>query len=182
LTEVDADGEQLLRGWLAAEAAAKLQTDFTPELFRLERLGMWTKLRPGVRDFLRRAHEKYELWIHTNGNRGYADAMMDLLDPQGTYFGGRIIAQGVGESDASVQQAKRLMAGLEGREPVAVILDDSSAVWPHDKRNLFVVERYLFFPSSRKRFGMKGKSLLEVNRCAWLLDGGRAVRLRHQWH
>lgn len=28
---------------------------------------------------------------------------------------------------------KRLTSGLEGREPIVVILDDSSAVWPHDR-------------------------------------------------
>jgi RNA polymerase II C-terminal domain phosphatase-like 3/4 len=50
---------------------------------------------------------------------------------------------------------------------VVVIVDDSSAVWPHDRRNLFVVERYIYFPSSRKRFGMQGKSLLEIDRCDW---------------
>lgn len=39
------------------------------ELFRVSKLGMWTKLRPGLREFLRRAHEHFELWIHTAGNR-----------------------------------------------------------------------------------------------------------------
>lgn len=28
---------------------------------------MWTKLRPGVREFLRRAADNFELWIHTAG-------------------------------------------------------------------------------------------------------------------
>ena len=54
--------------------------------------------------------------------------------------------------------------GLEGREPMVIIVDDSSAVWPHDRRNLFVVERYIYFPSSRKRLGMNGKSLMEIDR------------------
>lgn len=36
-------------------------------LFRLDRIGMWTKLRPGVRRFLTAAAPHYELWIHTNG-------------------------------------------------------------------------------------------------------------------
>lgn len=30
-------------------------------------LQMWTKLRPGVRQFLQTAAQHYELWIHTNG-------------------------------------------------------------------------------------------------------------------
>jgi hypothetical protein len=47
-----------------------------------------------------------------------------------------------------------------------LIVDDSSAVWPNDRRNLFIVERYIYFPSSRKRLGMAGKSLMEVDRWA----------------
>lgn len=96
-------------------------------------------------------------------------AMVDLLDPNGVYFNGRVIAQGAPSSpEDNVTDPvvfKRLMQGLEGREPVLLIVDDSSAVWPYDKRNLFVVERYIYFPSSRKRFGMQGKSLLEIDRC-----------------
>lgn len=37
------------------------------------RMGMWTKLRPGVREFLRRAAERFELWIYTAGSKPYAD-------------------------------------------------------------------------------------------------------------
>lgn len=36
-------------------------------------MGMWTKLRPGVREFLRRAAERFELWIYTAGSKPYAD-------------------------------------------------------------------------------------------------------------
>lgn len=57
-----------------------------------------------------------------------------------------------------------LRQGLEGCEPVVLIVDDSSAVWPNDRRNLFIVERYIYFPSSRKRLGMQGRSLMEVDR------------------
>ena len=39
------------------------------QLFKLTKLGMWTKLRPGLRAFLDRAKDSFELWIHTNGNR-----------------------------------------------------------------------------------------------------------------
>lgn len=33
------------------------------------RLQMWTKLRPGVREFLARASQYFQLWIHTNGGQ-----------------------------------------------------------------------------------------------------------------
>lgn len=43
------------------------------DLHRLARVSMWTKLRPGVREFLRRAAERFELWIYTAGSKAYAD-------------------------------------------------------------------------------------------------------------
>jgi hypothetical protein len=99
----------------------------------------------------------------------YADAVLELLDPHRAYFGSRVIAADE-EHDAGA--AKRLVSGLEGREPIAVIVDDSMAVWPHDRRNLFVVERYIYFPSSQERFGLQGLSLLEIDRCARGLHQG----------
>ena len=56
--------------------------------------------------------------------------------------------------------------GLEGREAVAIIVDDSTRVWPHHGHNLLAVERYLWFPSSRRHFGLPGKSLMQLHRCA----------------
>ena len=140
-----------------------MHDNWVPELFRLERAGMWVKLRPGLRDFLRRCHDKFELWAHTDGTRAHAGAMLDLVDPNGSLFASRIIADGE-TSEPFASASKRIQAGLSGRESVTIALDDSAALWPLDKRHLFAVERYLFFPSSRKRFGMKGKSLLEINR------------------
>eukprot|EP00798_Chlamydomonas_sp_ICE-L_P027333 gene27333-4630_t len=165
-SEVTPEAEAMLTQQIASMEAKNLP-EASIYLFRLERLGLWTKLRPGVREFLDAAKDKFELWIHTNGNKSYADAMVELLDPTKELFGPRVIAQGTsnnGEEAGAATLSKRLMDGLEGREPVSVILDDSSAVWPHDRRNLLMVERYLYFPASRKKFGMEGKSLLEVNR------------------
>ena len=47
---------------------------------------------------------------------------------------------------------------------MAVVVDDSSAVWPNHERNLLKVERYIYFPSSRRQFGLRGKALLELGR------------------
>eukprot|EP00775_Hariotina_reticulata_P011392 gene11392-11540_t len=178
-SEVDAEWEYKLEH-LAADQLSRPKEE--RDLHRLGRVGMWTKLRPGVRDFLKRAAERFELWIYTAGSKAYADAMVDLLDPQGAYFGGRVIAQGVptapDEVPGDAVVFKRLMQGLEGREPVVLIVDDSSAVWPHDRRNLFVVERYIYFPSSRKRFGMQGKSLLEIDRDECPMRGMLMTALR----
>lgn len=66
-SEVDPEHEAMLRSHQANEAL-RLPEE-RRELFRLDRIQMWTKLRPAVRQFLETAHEHFELWIHTNGNR-----------------------------------------------------------------------------------------------------------------
>ena len=38
-------------------------------LFRLDAIGMWTKLRPGVRAMLAQLAPLFQMWIFTNGNR-----------------------------------------------------------------------------------------------------------------
>lgn len=55
-------------------------------------------------------------------------AIADIFDTDGRLFGPRIIAQGSGDSAAVVDLAKRLRAGLEGREMVSIIVDDTSSV------------------------------------------------------
>ena len=60
--------------------------------------------------------------------RTYALAIADVVDPDGRLFGPRIIAQGTGDNAAVVDLAKRLRAGLEGRDMVSIIVDDTSSV------------------------------------------------------
>jgi RNA polymerase II C-terminal domain phosphatase-like 3/4 len=92
------------------------------------------------------------------GNKLYATEMAKLLDPKGELFAGRVISRGddsVGDpfdSDDRVPKSKDL-DGVLGMESAVVIIDDSIRVWPHNKHNLIVVERYL----SLKRFLYKPK-------------------------
>lgn len=61
--------EPSVNAWLEgrAEADAALPQQEKRMLFRISGMQMYTKLRPGIREFLRRTAEKFELWIHTNG-------------------------------------------------------------------------------------------------------------------
>ena len=53
---------------------------------------MWTKLRPGLRAFLQRAAQKFELHICTMGDRDYAQQIAALLDPTRRLFAERIVS------------------------------------------------------------------------------------------
>ena len=54
------------------------------------------------------------------------------------------------------------MQGLAGLDAISVIVDDSEDVWPGHKDNLVMVERYVFFPSSRRQLGLSRASMLET--------------------
>ncbi|CAL9235405.1 unnamed protein product [Arabidopsis halleri] len=136
-------------------------------LFRFPHMGMWTKLRPGIWNFLEKASKLYELHLYTMGNKLYATEMAKLLDPKGVLFNGRVISKGDDgdplDGDERVPKSKDL-EGVMGMESSVVIIDDSVRVWPHNKMNLIAVERYLYFPCSRRQFGLLGPSLLELDR------------------
>lgn len=135
-------------------------------LFRFPHMGMWTKLRPGIWNFLEKASNLFELHLYTMGNKLYATEMAKLLDPKGDLFAGRVISRGDDgdpfDGDERVPKSKDL-EGVLGMESAVVIIDDSVRVWPHNKLNLIVVERYIYFPCSRRQFGLPGPSLLEID-------------------
>ncbi|KAL3511496.1 hypothetical protein ACH5RR_030897 [Cinchona calisaya] len=149
-------------------------------LFRFPHMGMWTKLRPGVWNFLEKASKLYELHLYTMGNKLYATEMAKLLDPKGELFAGRVISRGddgdLLDGDERVPKSKDL-EGVMGMESAVVIIDDSLRVWPHNKLNLIVVERYIFFPCSRRQFGLPGPSLLEIDHDERSEDGTLASSL-----
>ncbi|CAJ1838307.1 unnamed protein product [Sphenostylis stenocarpa] len=159
--EVDPVHEEILRK-KEQEDREKPQRD----IFRFPHMGMWTKLRPGIWNFLEKASKLYELHLYTMGNKLYATEMAKVLDPKGVLFAGRVISRG--DDTDSVDGEERApktkdLEGVLGMESGVVIIDDSVRVWPHNKLNLIVVERYTYFPCSRRQFGLLGPSLLEID-------------------
>ncbi|XP_078447233.1 C-terminal domain phosphatase-like 3 [Wolffia australiana] len=149
-------------------------------LFRFPHMGMWTKLRPGIWNFLEKTSKLFELHLYTMGNKLYATEMAKVLDPTGVLFAGRVISRGHDgdglNADDRAPKSKDL-DGVLGMESAVVIIDDSLRVWPHHKLNLIVVERYTYFPCSRRQFGMPGPSLLEIDHDERLEDGTLASSL-----
>ncbi|CAN0838383.1 RNA polymerase II C-terminal domain phosphatase-like 3 [Linum grandiflorum] len=160
-SEVDPVHEEILR---KKEEQDREKTQ--KHLFRFPHMGMWTKLRPGIWNFLEKASKLFELHLYTMGNKLYATEMAKVLDPKGVLFSGRVISRGDDgdpvDGDDRVPKSKDL-EGVLGMESAVVIIDDSVRVWPHNKLNLIVVERYIYFPCSRRQFGLPGPSLLEID-------------------
>lgn len=140
-----------------AAAAGGGDTPRQLELFQLEAVCMWTKLRPGVHAFLEAAHARFDLHVYTMGDKSYAVEMARLLDPTGRLFQGRVISSG----DSTRRGLKDLDVVL-GAEHMALVVDDTEAVWPRFRGNLVLVERYVFFPACARRFGSR-QSLMELH-------------------
>ncbi|GJN22505.1 hypothetical protein PR202_gb10072 [Eleusine coracana subsp. coracana] len=71
---------------------------------------MLTKLRPFVRGFLEQASAMFEMYVYTLGDQDYAAAAAKLLDPDGAYFGGRIVS-----SDESTRPDRKSLDVIPGR-------------------------------------------------------------------
>ena len=49
--------------------------------------------RPGLNRFLEEMNQMYEMHVYTMGTRSYADAICKAIDPEGKYFGTRILSR-----------------------------------------------------------------------------------------
>ena len=77
--EVEPELAARLQEQMSAEAMAGLDAS-EKGLHAMGHIGMWTKLRPGIREFLAAAAQSFELWIHTNGNRsGLVSLCMEVV-------------------------------------------------------------------------------------------------------
>lgn len=116
----------------------------------------WIKLRPGLRAFMARVSELYELHIFTHGAKEYGQRVADLLDPGNVYFAPQA---GVGErrvttvddaySEAehrrksATHQYKRLERLFPVSDAHVLVLDDNN-VWGGSP-NVVRVVPYLFW-------------------------------------
>ncbi|KAJ0973543.1 hypothetical protein J5N97_021502 [Dioscorea zingiberensis] len=133
-------------------------------LFCLPGLSMWTKLRPGIWNFLDKASKLYELHVYTLGMKSYAAEIVKILDPTGTLFQGRVISRGDksdlpnGGGESSLIKDFNKVQRLESD---VLIMDDTINVWPHNQRNLIAVKSYNYFPESRQPYEPCEPSFLE---------------------
>lgn len=89
--------------------------------------GCWyyLKPRPGLKEFLQEANKKYEMHIYTMGTRAYAESVCEAVDPQGHFFGGRILTRD--ESGSLTQKSLNRLFPCD--TSMVVIIDDRADVW-----------------------------------------------------
>lgn len=101
--------------------------------------------RPGLCQFLKEQSQLYEMHVYTMGTRTYADAICKIIDPDGKYFGGRILSRD--ESGSEHMGSDKLTKGMKAKnlsrlfptdQSMVVIIDDRADVWG-DSPNLVKV-------------------------------------------
>ncbi|GBL48227.1 hypothetical_protein [Candidozyma auris] len=100
----------------------------------------YVKLRPGLKEFLAHVAERYELHIYTMATRNYALAIASIIDPEGIYFGDRILSR----DESGSLTHKNLTRLFPVDQSMVVIIDDRGDVWQWDP-NLVKVVPYDFF-------------------------------------
>lgn len=100
----------------------------------------YVKLRPGLKEFLARVSELYELHIYTMATRNYALAIAAIIDPTREYFGDRILSR----DESGLLTHKNLKRLFPVDQSMVVIIDDRGDVWQWEA-NLIKVVPYDFF-------------------------------------
>ncbi|KAG7599490.1 HAD-like superfamily [Arabidopsis suecica] len=111
------------------------------------------KLRPFLHEFLLEANKLFTMHVYTMGNYCYAQDVLKLIDPDKVYFGNRVITR---EASPCNKTLDLLVADTRR----VVIVDDTISVWPHHKRNLLQITKYIYF----KVDGTKWNSYAEAKK------------------
>ena len=118
-------------------------------------------VRPHLAEFLACVSEMYELKLYTNGLRYYVDAVLAVIDPNGTYFkkGRNVISRDdspeeyqkalfTPASSETVQIGKKVIMPSLGSPATVVIIDDRKDIWYEHLRNLLQIYPCLFHVSN----------------------------------
>jgi RNA polymerase II subunit A-like phosphatase len=101
----------------------------------------YIKMRPGLKEFLSKVAELYELHVYTMGTRAYAMNIAKIVDPDRKLFGDRIISRDENGNITTKSLARLFPVDTK----MVVIIDDRADVWPKNRPNLIKVVPYDFF-------------------------------------
>ncbi|KAF5178366.1 Rna polymerase ii c-terminal domain phosphatase-like [Thalictrum thalictroides] len=104
---------------------------------------MLTKLRPYVRSFLKEASKMFDMYIYTKGERCYALAMAQLLDPEGKYFKDKVLSK-----ENCTRDGQKSLGVVLAPAKAVVVLDDTLDAWKRHKDNLIVMKKYQYFSTA----------------------------------
>lgn len=120
-------------------------------VFRMQNVSLYVKFRPHLQYFLEEAIKIFEIHIYTMGTREYARRICDFIDPEGVYFGKRIVSR-----SENFRELTKSIGRITCISKNVVILDDRLDVWNYSK-NLIPIRPFWYHdkidindPNSRK--------------------------------
>ncbi|ORY84466.1 hypothetical protein BCR37DRAFT_345495, partial [Protomyces lactucae-debilis] len=100
----------------------------------------YVKPRPGLQAFFESITRRYEMHIYTMGTKPYALKIASIIDPQGNFFGSRILSRD--ENGSHTQKSVSRLFPVDTN--MVVIMDDRGDVWQWCQ-NLIKVNPFEFF-------------------------------------
>lgn len=100
----------------------------------------YLKFRPGLKEFLEEMSKIYEMHVYTMASRDYAQIVTNLIDPERTIFGTRVLSRD--ENGPEMRKALKRLFPVD--TSMVVIIDDRGDVWQWST-NLIKVNAYDFF-------------------------------------
>ncbi|KAK9732860.1 hypothetical protein RND81_04G027700 [Saponaria officinalis] len=150
------------------------------ELYKVEDGSRLVKLRPGAREFLKKAREMFELSIYTMGTRDYAHRMANLLALGSGLHYWSMFGKIISKEDCTTMGKKGLDVVLSDKR-VVLIVDDREDVWEGScKSNLVKIEPFWFFREGKVEKKVNDDSALGHDE----MDGGlqRVLRILTSVH
>lgn len=114
------------------------------------------KLRPGLTEFLTELSVLYDLFIYTHGTRLYAEKIVNIIDPDETYFKNRIVAR-TDTPDMLHKSLKLLFPSCD--DSMILVLDDRIDVWKENEGNVFLIEPYHYFKCTSEINNASGRGV-----------------------
>ncbi|EEY66393.1 uncharacterized protein PITG_03959 [Phytophthora infestans T30-4] len=98
----------------------------------------------------------YDLFIYTHGTRLYAEKIVNIIDPDETYFKNRIVAR-TDTPDMLHKSLKLLFPSCD--DSMILVLDDRIDVWKENEGNVFLIEPYHYFKCTSEINNASGRGV-----------------------
>lgn len=97
-----------------------------PEGDSVRSLGFRIFKRPGLDSFLSHLAQYYDLWLYATGSHDYISAVINLIDPAGSYFRNRVFRT---ELTSKLPKAIGNFPDLVNKKDLLLIIDDQPESW-----------------------------------------------------
>ncbi|KAI8641310.1 HAD-like domain-containing protein [Parasitella parasitica] len=131
--------------WINKQKRSATHRSRVKELFTVCGNKFSFKLRPGLHRFLTQLSSMYEFHVYTMGNKAYAEAFLDRIDPHRTLFKGRVLTR---DGNGCILK-KKLSRLYPTNQTQVLVLDDCANVWDNSP-NLIQIKPYVFFKNVKQ--------------------------------